>query len=187
MAGHRPGICRASVPVTIDDAGRLLPRSRAARESSHHGPSEHWPLKGISLRILIWPALLVPLLLSGCVEPQRVTPVVAKNLYLAAKNECVARYRDNLTGQSDCRTRAADYYIRPTYRYPDLMTRAQEQRHALAVRADQHEISRRTYDREIARSEAAISREEDRRNAAAISHGGPPSAPTADAIGGLIQ
>jgi len=89
----------------------------------------------------------------------------AKRQYLAAKNACVTRYPDSLTAQSDCRARAADYYIRPTYKYGDLMTRAQEQRRDLAVEADRHEITRRAYDCGVARSEAAISREEDWRNA----------------------
>ena len=90
---------------------------------------------------------------------------MAKRMYLTAKNECVARYPSSLTLQSDCRSQAANAYVRPTYKYGDLMTRAQEQRRALAMRADRHEITRGEYNREVARSEAAISREEDRRNA----------------------
>jgi hypothetical protein len=109
----------------------------------------------------------VALVLFGCTPPAPVNPAVAKNQYLAAKNECIARYKDSLTQQSDCRARAADLYIRPTYKYGDLMTRAQEQRRALAVRADRHEITRGEYERAVARSEAAVSREEDRRTAAA--------------------
>jgi hypothetical protein len=117
------------------------------------------------LRRFAWISPVLPLLLWGCVEPPSINPAEAKHLYLAAKNECVARYPDSLTAQSDCRARAADYYIRPTYRYGDLMTRAQEQRRELAVKADRHEITRREYERAVARSEAAISHEEDRRNA----------------------
>jgi hypothetical protein len=116
------------------------------------------------LRITVGILFALPLLLWGCGEPS-VDRATAKSRYLAAKNECIARYPDSLTEQSDCRTRAADRYIRPTYRYGDLMTRAQEQRRDLAERADRHEISRQAYNREVARSEAAISREEDRRNA----------------------
>jgi hypothetical protein len=118
------------------------------------------------LRIEVRASFLVPLLLLGCVAPVPINPIAAKTQYLAAKNECIARYPASLTLQSDCRAWAANFYIRPTYRYGDLMTLAQEQRRALAVRADRHEITRREYERAVARSEAAISREEDRRNAA---------------------
>jgi hypothetical protein len=108
-------------------------------------------------------ALLV-VLVCGCTQSRPVDLATAKQDYLAAKSACIARYPDKLTEQSDCRAKAADTYIRPFYRYGDLMTRAQEQRRALAVRADRHEISRRQYNRDIARSDAEIAREEDRRN-----------------------
>jgi hypothetical protein len=118
------------------------------------------------LRILIRTPVLALILLWGCAEPTPRDAAMAKRMYLTAKNECVARYPSSLTLQSDCRSQAANAYIRPTYKYGDLMTRAQEQRRALAMRADRHEITRGEYNREVARSEAAISREEDRRNAA---------------------
>ena len=119
------------------------------------------------MRIMVRALVLLPCALFGCAVPVPINPKVARSQYLAAKNDCIARYSTSLTLQSDCRARAADYYIRPTYRYGDLMTRAQEQRRELAIRADRHEITRRQYEREVARSEAAVSREEDRRNAAA--------------------
>jgi hypothetical protein len=132
--------------------------------------------------------LILPLLLAGCVLAPPMDPIVAKRKYLAAKNECVERYRSSLTQQSDCRTRAADIYIRPTYRYGDLMTQAQEQRREAAERADRHEITRREYNREIAASEAAVAREEDRRNAMrSASHGGSPFKPLIGAITGLFH
>jgi hypothetical protein len=40
----------------------------------------------------------------------------------------------------------------------------QQKRKALAVEVDQHELSRKNYDRQIAEAERDISREEDRRN-----------------------
>jgi hypothetical protein len=101
--------------------------------------------------------------LDGCGAPD-VDSATAKQHYLAAKDRCVADYPNSLVLQSDCRTRAANIYIRPFYKYGDLMTRAQEQRRALAVKADRHEITRKTYDRQIARSEAMIAREEERRD-----------------------
>jgi hypothetical protein len=116
------------------------------------------------LRITVRALWLLPVLIWGCTPPP-MDSAAAKRQYLAAKNACVTRYPDSLTAQSDCRARAADYYIRPTYKYGDLMTRAQEQRRDLAVEADRHEITRRAYDCGVARSEAAISREEDWRNA----------------------
>jgi hypothetical protein len=121
------------------------------------------------LRSITRALLVVPLVLWGCAAPTPISPLAAKRLYLVAKNDCVGRYPDSLTAQSDCRARAADRYIRPTYKYGDLMTRAQEQRRALAVQADRHEITRAQFERGVARSEAAISHEEDRRNAMAQS------------------
>jgi hypothetical protein len=122
------------------------------------------------LRSITRALLVVPLVLWGCAAPTPpISPQAAKRLYLAAKNDCVARYPDSLTAQSDCRARAANIYIRPTYHYGDLMTRAQEQRRALAVQADRHDITRAQFERGVARSEAAISREEDRRDALAQS------------------
>jgi hypothetical protein len=108
--------------------------------------------------------LVLPLLLWGCTEPSPTEKAAARRDYLTAKNACVARYPDSLTEQSDCRAHAADMYIRPIYRYGDLMTRAQEQRRVLAVQADRHEITRMEYNRGVARSEAEIAREEDHRN-----------------------
>jgi choline dehydrogenase-like flavoprotein len=90
--------------------------------------------------------------------------VEAKEHYLAAKASCVAEYPNSLVSQSDCRAQAANTYIRPFYKYGDLMTRAQEQRRELAIKADRREITRKTYDRQIAQLETAIAREEDRRN-----------------------
>jgi hypothetical protein len=116
------------------------------------------------LRIAVRALVVLPMLLWGCAEPTSADKAAAKRHYLTAKNECVARYPQSLTAQSDCRSRAADIYIRPVYKYGDLMSRAQEQRHSLAVRADRGEISRGQYDRGVAESEAAVAREEDRRN-----------------------
>jgi hypothetical protein len=141
------------------------------------------------LRIAIRALLMLPVLVWGCAAPPPpMDAATAKRQYLAAKNACVARYPDSLTAQSDCRTRAADYYIRPTYKYGDLMTRAQEQRRELAVEADRHEITRRAYDRGVARSEAAISREEDRRNAnGEPGNNGWPFEPLVDGIANLFR
>jgi choline dehydrogenase-like flavoprotein len=107
---------------------------------------------------------LLTFALCGCGGSREIDGAAAKRNYLAAKDRCVAEYPNSLVTQSDCRTRAANTYIRPFYKYGDLMTRAQEQRRELAAKADRHEISRKTYDREIALSEAAVAREEDRRN-----------------------
>jgi hypothetical protein len=104
--------------------------------------------------------------LSACTLPPRFDSAEGKQRYLAARKDCAATFARSLTQQSDCMTRAADLYIRPFYRYPDLMTRAQTERHDLAVLADAHKISHKEYDRRMARSDAAISAEEDRRNTA---------------------
>jgi hypothetical protein len=104
------------------------------------------------------------LALTGCGAPSGVDASKAQERYLAAKTRCVSEYPDRLVPQSDCRTQAANIYIRPFYKYGDLMTRAQEQRRVVAIRADNHEITRKAYDRQIAQLDAAIAREEDRRN-----------------------
>ena len=121
-----------------------------------------------SSRHLPLAALLV---LSACAVSPGFDSAEGKQRYLAARKDCATTYARSLTRQSDCMTQAADLYIRPFYRYPDLMTRAQSERRDLAAQADAHTISRKEYDRRMARSDAAISAEEDRRNAA----GGQPS------------
>jgi hypothetical protein len=144
--------------------------------------------KGPQLGIAVRALALLPLLLWGCAAPSPADKAAAKRHYLTAKNECVSRYPQSLTAQSDCRSRAADIYIRPVYKYGDLMSRAQEQRHALAVQADRHEITRGQYDRGVAESEAAVAREEDRRNArAARSRDEGPLDPLIESIASLFR
>ena len=123
-------------------------------------------------RTSAWCAMLaVFLTLGGCGAPLEVDSQQARQRYLLAKERCVAAYPNSLVAQDDCRTEAANTYVRPFYRYGDLMTRAQEQRRELAVKVDRHEITRKTYDRLLARSEAAIAREEDGRNKGEPSEG----------------
>jgi hypothetical protein len=113
---------------------------------------------------IAWAAPAVSLALVGCAVPSDKTIGDAQRDYLAAKTECVTTYPRNLTAQADCRTHAANAFIRPYYRYGDLMTESQEIRRSLAMQADRHEISRGEYDREIARSEQRVAHEEERRN-----------------------
>jgi hypothetical protein len=87
--------------------------------------------------------------LGGCTAARQQDSVEAKQRYLEAKARCVSQFPNSLVSQSDCRAQAANIYIRPYYRYGDLMTRAQEQRGELAAKADRHEISRRFYDRQV--------------------------------------
>ncbi len=107
---------------------------------------------------------VLAVVLVGCSAANEADIANAQQQYLAAKANCVAEYPRSLVQQSDCRSRAANAYIRPYYRYGDLMTRSQEQRRALAVKVDAHEMSRAAFDRAIARSEQEVAREEDRRN-----------------------
>jgi hypothetical protein len=110
--------------------------------------------------------IALPLLVAGCMAPTENGGVEARRDYLAAKARCEARYRHSLVALSDCRTVAANRYIRPWYRYGDLMTWIQVRRRMLAEKVDRHEMSRATYNREIAKAERQVSREENRRNAA---------------------
>lgn len=103
--------------------------------------------------------------LAGCGSSPQVGIAEAQHRYLAAKATCDESYPRSLVQQADCRTRAANAYVRPYYRYGDLMTFAQRQRRALAVQVDQHTMSMATYNRKIAQSEREIAKEEDRRNA----------------------
>jgi hypothetical protein len=116
------------------------------------------------LKIVIRAVPLLTLALAGCGAPPRADLAEARQRYLAAKSECDREYTRSLALRADCRTHAANAYIRPYYRYGDLMDYAQNQRRVLAVRADQHEISRATYDRSVAEAEREVSAEEDRRN-----------------------
>ena len=107
---------------------------------------------------------ILTLVLVGCGAPPQADLAEAQRRYIAAKAECDREYPRSLALQADCRTHAAHVYIRPYYRYGDLMDYAQNQRKVLAVKVDRHEISRANYDRQIALSEREVSREEDRRN-----------------------
>ena len=108
------------------------------------------------------------LALAGCAAPAPQGDLAqAQHSYLAAKAVCDEEYPYSLVQLADCRTHAANEYIRPYYRYGDLMTYAQERRRSLAVLADQHKISVATYNRNVAQSEREVAKEEDRRNAQA--------------------
>ena len=119
------------------------------------------------MRNVMRTSFVVALTLSGCGVSREEKIADAKDQYLTAKAACVAAYPGSLTLQSDCRTRAANEYIRPWYRYGDLMTRMQETRRALAVEADAHEITRAEFDLQVARAEKAVAREDAHRNEAA--------------------
>lgn len=110
---------------------------------------------------------LVSVVLTSCGVPREERITEGKDQYLSAKAACVAAYPGSLTLQSDCRTRAANEYIRPWYRYGDLMTRLQETRRVLAVEADAHEITRAEFNRQVAKAEKSIAHEEAQRNEAA--------------------
>lgn len=103
----------------------------------------------------------------GCSVSPDAGIAQAQHHYLAAKSECDESYSKSMVQQADCRTRAANVYVRPYFRYGDLMTYAQQQRRALAVQVDQHRMSMATYNRKIAQSEREVAKEEDRRNALA--------------------
>jgi hypothetical protein len=147
-------------------------------------------LKAKGTSAVFWQIAVLTFALGGCSGSRDVDSLSAKRNYLAAKDNCLAEFPGSMVAQSDCRTRAANRYIRPFYKYGDLMTRAQEQRRELAAKADRHEISRKTYDRQVAQSEASIAREEDRRNKLPGSAPAPDSGPFAnllDTIGGWLR
>jgi hypothetical protein len=129
---------------------------------------------------------LLPVL-AGCGTPNPADKEAGRQRYLTARDECATRFRNSLVAQSDCRARAANLYIRPFYKYSDLMNRAQSQRRALAEEADDHHITRSSYERQVARSEAAISREEDRRNRLANSGGSGPFARLVDGVADFFR
>jgi hypothetical protein len=117
---------------------------------------------GTVLRNLV--RVLPVLALAACSASQDGGIAQAQHRYLAAKAACDENYPKSLVQQADCRTRAANAYVRPYYRYGDLMTYAQQQRRVLAAQVDQHRISLGTYNRKIAQSEREVAKQEDRRN-----------------------
>jgi hypothetical protein len=123
------------------------------------------PAGGTLLKNLV--RALPVLAVFGCSAAPEGGIAQAQHRYLAAKAECDENYPKSMVQQADCRTRAANAYVRPYYRYGDLMTFAQQQRRALAVQVDQHKMSLATYNRKIAQSEREVAKEEDRRNARA--------------------
>src|ERR1019366_2577152 len=92
---------------------------------------------------------VVTIALAGCGYSGEADIAQGQELYRAAKATCLAEYPNSLVPQSECRARAADAYIRPYYRYGDLMTWAQERRRELAEQVDQHRMSQAAYDRAI--------------------------------------
>jgi hypothetical protein len=102
--------------------------------------------------------------LVGCSATPSGGIAEAQHRYLMAKASCDRDHASSLAPRADCRTHAANAFIRPYYRYGDLMTYVQEKRKALAVKVDHHEMSHRNYDRQMAEAEQEVSREEDRRN-----------------------
>lgn len=113
----------------------------------------------------VW--IVLPLLLAACVGPRDDGGVEGKKRYLAAKADCEARYSRTMVQLSDCRAEAANIFIRPWYRYSDLMTWAQTKRRELAHKLDRRQISRAEFDRQIVRAERDVEREENRRNQSA--------------------
>lgn len=116
------------------------------------------------MRIMTRALPVMTVALAGCSASPQADLADAQHRYLAAKAECVAAYSRSLTQQAECRTHAANVYIRPYYRYGDLMTYVQDRRQELAIAADRHQISRTAYEHQVARAEAEVAREEDRRN-----------------------
>jgi len=108
--------------------------------------------------------MLPVLALVGCTGSSETGLAEAQHRYLKAKAACDRDHPDSLATRADCRTHAANAFIRPYYRYGDLMTYVQDRRKALAVQVDQHQLSRRSYDLRVAEAERKVSKEEDRRN-----------------------
>jgi outer membrane murein-binding lipoprotein Lpp len=122
------------------------------------------PRRADSLRIVTRAFLVVTIALAGCAATPQGDIADARQRYLTAKAACVSAYPRSLTRQAECRAHAGNTYIRPYYRYGDLMTYVQARRRELAGKADRHEISRAAYEHQVAQAEAEVAREEDRRN-----------------------
>src|ERR1700679_149386 len=89
-----------------------------------------WPddRRAVSLRIAIHMLPVVTLAVAGCAATPPGDVADAQQHYLAAKATCVSAYPRSLTQQAECRVHAANIYIRPYYRYGDLMTYVQARR-----------------------------------------------------------
>jgi hypothetical protein len=149
----------AGVPAQL-----LVPRV-AADADRFDGAWQTTVSTGALLKCLV--RALPVLAVAGCGASPEAGIAQAQHRYLAAKAVCDETYAKVIVQQADCRTRAANAYVRPYYRYGDLMTYAQEQRRALAVQVDRHKMGLATYHRKIAQSEREVAKEEDRRNAQA--------------------
>jgi hypothetical protein len=157
------------------------------RSKSLIGDDNRFVENAVLLKSIVRALPFLGLAVVGCSVSPEADIADAQQRYLAAKAKCVTAYPKLLVLQSDCRTQAANTYIRPYYRYGDLMTRAQEQRRALAVKVDRHEMSRAAYDREIARSEREVAKEEDRRNTAMHVGSSYDDPPFTSVFGGLTR
>jgi hypothetical protein len=130
---------------------------------------------------------VLAVVLGGCAAYGPADIRASQQRYVAAKSECVSRYSGSLTQQADCRTEAANSWVRPWYKYPDLMSYVQERRRGLAIEADHHEITHAEYYRQVAQAESYVAREENRRNKAANSPGPHESSPFAQAFGSITR
>jgi hypothetical protein len=126
-------------------------------------------------------ALAAPL--AACGNPRQAEFEKGKQLYAAAKAECIAQNPRSLAMQADCRTQAANTFVRPYYRYGDLMTLVQAQRKILAVKADRGEITTDEFDLQMAQVESSIAREENLRNLSERSVSAQESVGAAQALG----
>ncbi|MSP03603.1 MAG: hypothetical protein EXR07_21575 [Acetobacteraceae bacterium] len=124
------------------------------------------------MRISLRAWVFLPLLFAGCGVTREDTILHSRQNYLAAKASCQAAYPTALVAQSDCRTDAANRFIRPYYRYPDLMTWVQTKRRLLAARVDAGKMTKAAFDRQVAQAEREVAREETRRNDAEGSENG---------------
>ena len=86
-----------------------------------------------------------------------------------AINQCKVQYPRSLAQQSDCVTAAEDTYMRPFYRYGDLLTLTQAQRKVIAAAIDNGQITVDDANLQLAKVRSALSQQEaDRDNASGM-------------------
>lgn len=115
--------------------------------------------------------LATTIVLGGCAEQRQREAMEAQQKAItdagqrlnAARLACNAQFPDSNAQKADCKTQAEDAIMGVYYPYGDLMTLFQAQRTAIAVRLDNHEISRDDANIQTAQAFSAMSQETRRR------------------------
>jgi hypothetical protein len=107
--------------------------------------------------------------LTGCGLAQQAQMRESMQKLQPAIEQCRSQYPSSRAQQSDCVTVAEDTYMRPYYRYGDLLSLMQTQRKVLAVAIDDGQMSVDQGNLQLAKAKAELTQQQfERDNAAGL-------------------